>query len=915
MRVKSVTVVVLVYLICFFISACGGGGGGDNTAGDTPVNVVDEKVQDAQALEAASLSKGGSAHFKSVDVNTDGAFLIVPPGSVEQDATLVIAVEDEFPAGAPWGQNPTGSLFELGPTGLTFDSDNRALLTLPLSPGGIDNNIYIGRWNEITDTWENLGGTIQGDFISTELVHLSLYGVFSQGRSLVRIVNDVIPEEDPGDSGISIQHISGPLPPSDWPEAKPFPAHRIFVDDEITLKTGESQVLSLPAGQYHFAVSYPSPFQVTNSLRFVIPELASGADDGIVDQVITIDGDGAYSTDDKTDLSLFDFPGSWTVPDSNLPPVLECGANVVAGVPVFNNDAGANGLPSRRVGIGPIVIPELGLNSVELVGTATDPEGSLINHYWTWSQHSTLPARVLSASAEEVSRFFRPNPKREGRYDVFLTSYDDFGLFDECHWEITVRGNERPTIEVIADDYIVDFGRLGSERINGDSALDRLPLGASTDGMSWCNYIDTNSDGTLDTTLLKTVPILPASESPDHVFRPTQYPKGMSCLYALVGDVDGDALEAGFRFPHNGDLYDAMTGAKITTAQQLADYNALLSATMAAFPVPEILDSFAPLAAFALPIIWEAPDNMVSTLPGSGGAPGLATHDCRHLHMDPIFVVDAGPCVDIPGTYPAGGITAIVATVTDGLSREQIDDFGVGYGEDKIVRLDGSDGGGGSGGGGGGSDPNKPPLCSDDSVTTSMGQSVTVPIWVGDPDFGDEVSYTITDGPANGALDGDSYTPNGSYFGIDSFTYVASDGKASSETCTIEITIKEVRRYHVFKLAGTGYNKRFGGFATRVTGFHYFSVWDFPSQIDGIVGTGFDNTSACNNGAWAGPVLEPSIWENRAVTFVGIFDTFEEMDTYRCEVPTWYLGNMICNQWDTDSDPKYWSNINSICGS
>ena len=116
--------------------------------------------------------------------------------------------------------------------------------------------------------------------------------------------------------------------------------------------------------------------------------------------------------------------------------------------------------------------------------------------------------------------------------------------------------------------------------------------------------------------------------------------------------------------------------AKITTVEQLNTYNATLSSMATSFPVPTILASFAPDALFALPIIWEAPDNMASTLPGGGGAPGLATHDCRHLHMDPAFTVDAGPCTDIPGTYPAGGITTIVATVTDGFSREQIDDFG-----------------------------------------------------------------------------------------------------------------------------------------------------------------------------------------------------------------------------------------------
>ena len=896
-----------IVFMAIVITACRGSGGG----GDAPQANPNDRTADAQALDAAPLTSGRSIRIKSVDSDVDGASLIIPPGSVDQDATIVISSTSTQPGGSPWGQGPVGSLFEIGPSGLTFDTNNKALLTLPLSPGGVNNNLHIGRWNETTGGWEDLGGAITGDFISTEVDHLSLYGVFTQGKSLVNILNDVAPNEDPSNLGIEIRYISGPLPPPDWPDNEPFPAYRPLPEGGIALKIGESRLMALPPGQYHFAVSFPPPFQIANSMLVRIPVLVTGADDTTTDQSIAITGNGASSDNTLTNTSLADFPGSWTITGSNQPPSLACLATVPVGVAVTNNDPGTNALPSRRIGVGPIIIENLDLNAVELTGIAIDPEASSINHYWTWSQFSTLPTKEVAASGVEVGHFFRPNPKREGRYDVFLTAYDSFNLFDECHWEIIVRGNVKPTIEVIADDYVVDFGRLGSERIGGSSAIDRFNLGAPPSGAtSWCNYIDTDLNVELDTTLIKTLPIFPTSESPDHIYRPTQYPPGMTCVYAMVGDADGDPLATNFRFPFGGDLYDALTGAKITTAVQLDAYNALLSSMATSFPMPPILTPFAPEATFALPIIWEAPDNMTSTLPGAGGAAGLATHDCRHIHMDPAFTVDAGPCTDVPGTYPAGGITAIVATVTDGFSREQIDDFGVGYGEDDIVRLDGGNGGGS---GGGGSGTNKPPTCSDDSVTTNNGQSVTVTLSGSDPD-GDQLTYNIIGQPANGALSGTTYTPNLSYSGADSFTFVANDGQANSPTCTVNITINEVEKFYVFKQSGLGYHKRWGGLADRVSGYEYFYVWSLPSTLNVVTGTGFDNTVACENGPWAGPVLTPSIWETRNIELMGGFDTFEEMEPYRCDVPNWVYSNPICNKWVFETDATYWNNINSICG-
>ena len=701
------------------------------------------------------------------------------------------------------------------------------------------------------------------------------------------------------------------MPPANWPENELFPAYRPLPEGGVELKIGESQLMMLPPGFYHFAVSYPPPNQIASSMYVRIPELLTGADDNVIDQTITITGDDASSDDSITNASLQDFIGSWEEINPNLPPNITCNANVPAGVAVANTEPGVTALPSRRITVGPIVATELDATAVELTGVGVDPEGDMLDYYWTWSQFSTLPTKESAASGEEVNWFFRPNPRREGRYDVYLTAYDSFHLFNECHWEIIVRGNEKPIIEVIADDYVIDFGRFGTDRINGDSSRDRNDLGPPISGApSWCDYIDTGDDGVADTTLLKTLPILPTSESPNHIYRPTQFPNGMTCLYAMIGDEDDDPLEVAYRFPFGGDLYNALTGMKITTADQLDAYNATLTSLVTSFPIPPILAPFAPEEAdFALPIIWEAPDNISGTAATDASTP---THDCRHLHE---ISDEVGPCVDVPGNYPAGGITAIVATVTDGISREQIDDFGVGYGEDNIIRLkEDVNNGGSSSGSGQNPDDNKPPICSDDSVTTNMGQSVTVPISAVDPDLGDTVEYTITSGPSHGNLEGNSYTPDGSYSGVDSFTFVASDGKANSDTCTVEITINEVRKYYVFKLAGTGYHKRWGGYAEKLTGYEHFYRWAFPSEIDGIVGTHIDNTTACENGPWAGPVLTPSIWESREVTLLATLDTYEEMEQYRCDVPNWVFSNPICNGWQSDSDPKYWDNINSICG-
>ena len=247
------------------------------------------------------------------------------------------------------------------------------------------------------------------------------------------------------------------------------------------------------------------------------------------------------------------------------------------------------------------------------------------------------------------------------------------------------------------------------------------------------------------------------------------------------------------------------------------------------------------------------------------------------------------------------------------MNREQIGDFGVGYGDDDIVRLKGSDTGGGGGGDNGGTE-NHPPVCSDDAVTTNMGQPVTVGISGGDADL-DKLTFSITSGPSSGSVDGTTYTPDGNFYGEDSFTYVANDGHTNSQTCTVTITVKEVRKYYVVEVSGVGYQKTFSTSAYKVTGYEYDLYYRYQSEMDGVISNDFDNTAACAAGAYPFPVLQPMIWESKQVRLIaGPLDT-SPYDDYKCPVPNYVTSaNPICNHWVKDSSPSYYNNINSICG-
>ncbi|MBH49430.1 MAG: hypothetical protein CMG69_01590 [Candidatus Marinimicrobia bacterium] len=70
---------------------------------------------------------------------------------------------------------------------------------------------------------------------------------------------------------------------------------------------------------------------------------------------------------------------------------------------------------------------------------------------------------------------------------------------------------------------------------------------------------------------------------------------------------------------------------------------------------------------------------------------------------------------------------------------------------------------------------NDAPVADDISVSTDEDMSVDIVMSGSDID-GDNLSFSVVEGPSNGTYDGTTYTPNADFNGTDSFTYQADDG-------------------------------------------------------------------------------------------------------------------------------------------
>ena len=591
----------------------------------------------------------------------DGARLEVPPGALKTLTTLHIGVTADPPTGSPFGMAPNGSYWVLTPAGLTFQQP--VTLTLPVPAGSAAPQLFVGHWDG--QQWLDLGGSLHNGALTAATDSFSPFGVFC-GR--LSDYTSIQLENGSSSPYIELRYLSGPSPDPAAPD--PFLAGCPQPADIVTqwqLNSGEVARLLLAPGVYSFMVSYPQPQPgVANPLFLTVPP-NSGPQEG--PQTVRIADDGA--TSDTPALHIV-FAGRTAA--SNLRPLIACSAEVPAGVTLASGVPAAPELPSRIVQIHGLRLEQLPPKGpgIRLLATASDPEKSQLRPYWTVTGglSSTPIAGNPVPSGTPLDDTYQFQPTLAGTYTLFLTVYDDLGLFDECRWVIQVEPNHQPEVQVFSGRTVVEFGRLDELRSQGVGPISpatpalrpgvSIPLaipaaaGAVWDGLTLCPTALAGPFPTLPTDLEAVVP----SPAPVDALLPTvgadsthrwAFP-GRTCVWALTADADSDVLTTTWEFPGpiygSGTFYAAVTlpagfaaelpegltlGSLIRTSEQLEAYNRWVSTLYTIAGVPPA-------------IVWEAWDDPCP--PGSGEV--------------------ETPC---PSALSAGGVENIVAQTTDGFSQ------------------------------------------------------------------------------------------------------------------------------------------------------------------------------------------------------------------------------------------------------
>ena len=109
---------------------------------------------------------------------------------------------------------------------------------------------------------------------------------------------------------------------------------------------------------------------------------------------------------------------------------------------------------------------------------------------------------------------------------------------------------------------------------------------------------------------------------------------------------------------------------------------------------------------------------------------------------------------------------------------------------------------------------NRPPVASDQAVSTPAGTPVNIVLSANDAD-GDTLTYSIGTGPTSGGLSGGganrTYTPNAGFSGADSFTFRANDGNLDSNLATVSISVLPLTAVVVVYVQGASITNDAGG--------------------------------------------------------------------------------------------------------
>ena len=90
--------------------------------------------------------------------------------------------------------------------------------------------------------------------------------------------------------------------------------------------------------------------------------------------------------------------------------------------------------------------------------------------------------------------------------------------------------------------------------------------------------------------------------------------------------------------------------------------------------------------------------------------------------------------------------------------------------------------------------PNYPPTADEQTLITDQDKALKITLTGSDPE-GSMLSFAIVKQPANGKITGTApdliYTPNPGFYGQDNFTFKVNDGLWTSDTATVQITVKK----------------------------------------------------------------------------------------------------------------------------
>ena len=143
--------------------------GTNDTSGNTttPGEIIGEAVSTITAETGGTVEISGSISVE------------VPPGAI--NGTLNITVQEET-ATSPAGFTLLGHVYEIGPTGTQFSEPVN--ITLHYNPADVpagvaENDIHIYWYNEQTNSWVDMGGTVDttAHTVTIQVTHLSKYAM------------------------------------------------------------------------------------------------------------------------------------------------------------------------------------------------------------------------------------------------------------------------------------------------------------------------------------------------------------------------------------------------------------------------------------------------------------------------------------------------------------------------------------------------------------------------------------------------------------------------------------------------------------------------------------------------------------------------------------------------------------------